>query len=941
MSAGFNIETYQIGKQDGIKSGTSQVSQEILDRIQKLENSQMNIANEYYCDFSKAEYIDSYKSSVANTGSGIIPYQYTAHWFDGFDNDDNIDYDKSKDIKFVSIKSDNSLSYTSMVKLSTETTQYGEFFTKFIDLKPFIGFKFNANVKIPRTENLEGQNNLLSGNLWFAHGTDNYGRIWVFRADTYKFENSPVNLTIYNDDMTTYKELKIAGTDFFGPVQAAGAYNFSVAHNSATIIFSEENLCIIGFMMIFAEKNGYDSENAADGNCKSYIKDVVTFVNEDGAASPKLLARNRDTDQYNHPSWVEGSEVQHIRYQAFNPCILSIQKNRVFVISAMEARLFQNNGYTTNRCLRAIITPSTGLLDDVSVKVTNTISCGDYYHDNWYHHTYSTRAASKAFKRDGISYAFISGYIPAKTTTWCSVPYVTINQVFLSEVQINNDLPSYDTDNKLRLSAANQATTYIYGHGGANGLYYNEEYNYLYVFSNYTDPILKVTRYEVDWKSKTKDTIPLINPMVKEIQISASTYYPDDYTSHYSEHLKVFDDGNKLSLMYGSKNPQSGYQQINYLSIGYDMEIINPESQIHVSSGDPKDRVCDFSIINLKNRDLIVYSIGDINDYTNTAPNNSTIYSAASSIIYSTINFYYATDTDLTWKAVNPGEEKTLNVLANKISIKAVLESNKRYDTSPEIKGLYIESWDNDKQESRQSEYYSNQISMMQNEGKAVLTADYDLNNGTIDWYVSYDGGQNFSKVTLEKEFVYTHIEAPDFRIKAVLSVTDNAKKLPIIRSYTLKSNHVVLHSDLEEIQINLMKTNFKIDTLSKASRNGLFKMFIDVFSDEAGVDKSNSDYIFYPLDGAIGGNFIVTTPQIIDSNTVTILLTTSEILDDSEKNSHINYFASLDKGVTYIEIHPNIKAQLSNTNATSNNLIIKAVFYDNAKLSALGIAWD
>ena len=117
--------------------------------------------------------------------------------------------------------------------------------------------------------------------------------------------------------------------------------------------------------------------------------------------------------------------------------------------------------------------------------------------------------------------------------------------------------------------------------------------------------------------------------------------------------------------------------------------------------------------------------------------------------------------------------------------------------------------------------------------------------------------------------------------------------------------------------------------------------MFIDVFSDEVGVDKSNSDYLFYPLDGAVGGNFIVTTPQIIDSNTVTILLTTSEILDDREKNSHINYFASLDKGVTYIEIQPNIKAQLSNTNATSNNLIIKAVFYDNAKLSALGIAWD
>ena len=137
------------------------------------------------------------------------------------------------------------------------------------------------------------------------------------------------------------------------------------------------------------------------------------------------------------------------------------------------------------------------------------------------------------------------------------------------------------------------------------------------------------------------------------------------------------------------------------------------------------------------------------------------------------------------------------------------------------------------------------------------------------------------------------------------------------------------------------MKTNFKIDTLSNASRNGLFKMITDVFSDETGIYKPKSDYIFYPLLGSVGGNYIQTVPQKVGSGSVTILITSSEVLDTTAVDSHVAYFASLDGGITFKQIYPNIKAQLSNTNSTDNTIIVKAVFYDDAKLSALGIAWD
>ena len=137
------------------------------------------------------------------------------------------------------------------------------------------------------------------------------------------------------------------------------------------------------------------------------------------------------------------------------------------------------------------------------------------------------------------------------------------------------------------------------------------------------------------------------------------------------------------------------------------------------------------------------------------------------------------------------------------------------------------------------------------------------------------------------------------------------------------------------------MITNFKIDTLAKASRNGLFKMFIDTFSDNKGIDTDNSDCIFYPTEGTIGGNYVITKPQEIESSSTAILITSSEVLDETNPNCRINYFVSLDGGVLYKPIRPNERIQLSNTNNTKNEIKVKMVFYEGAKITALGVAWD
>ena len=151
----------------------------------------------------------------------------------------------------------------------------------------------------------------------------------------------------------------------------------------------------------------------------------------------------------------------------------------------------------------------------------------------------------------------------------------------------------------------------------------------------------------------------------------------------------------------------------------------------------------------------------------------------------------------------------------------------------------------------------------------------------------------------------------------------------------------MVLHSDLEEVQINLIKTNFKIDTYTNASKNGLLKMTIDTLSSNNNIDATNSDYMYYPLVGRIGGNFARTIPEVIAEGTLTLLLTTDEILDAAKPNSKILYEVSIDGGVTFKSIVPNVKLQVNNTNSVTDTLVMKAIFYDGAQLSAWGWAWD
>ena len=924
----FSVETYEITKRKG--NNNSDISQNILNRIEDLENNQMNIFNEYYCDFSDDKFIDLYKSTIINTAQGIIPKQYINKWFDNLNNDDIVDWDKSK---FISMQN-------KALKLDSPTTAYGELYTLPIPLTKYKGFKFNANVNIPVHQTLEGKELFYKGNLWFVQGTDNYGRVWMFTANSYDEPKvSTVRLCIYNKDMTIYKETFIAGNNFFG----TGVWY--PLNGAANITFSEENICVLGLPCMNYTQNGvYCNAGLESANIQATTINVITLVDENGNASAKYIY-NSGEHNTNNNSYTRLARVS-------NKCRIIVNKNRVIYYAPLNAYYKGGSNDSSPNQKNTIIslapTNTTQGIDRVNLTMGENITQWKIIGDS------DQYASSSGFwcNRYNTDFFNIGDSIYSFCTSNMSVNVAsTFTNMFLVELKPSLTTNSLSIINSYQFDIASSCTTLMYG--GANGIYYSKKYNYLYVFYNNTySNSLYIYRYNVDWTSKTTannnsnnyvsgNTIKLTNFKTASIRLKNTTY-DSNFQKHFFDKLKVYENDDVLHLMYGENDAATTKRNLMYLCINHDMDVVGTETILY----DPNDTNFDFvnfDMIQTEGVEKIIYTCGNKDNFsTSTAPNQNKMYSPSQmTLTKSSIKWYYANNKDLQWKAINPGDQVTLPDLADDIRLKAVLESATRSNSSPEIKSLSVETWDNDFGESRKSEYYSNRIASVENDGKAVITADYDLNDGVIDWFISFNGGITFAPTELGVEFAYTHISAPDFRIKAEMYVKDNASRLPVIRSYTVKSNHIVLHSDLEEIQINLMKTNFKIDTYTNASKNGLFKMSIDTFSDKNNIDDSKSDYLWYGTLGSVGGNYIQIKPELINNNVKTILLTTDESLDDSYPNSHINYFVSVDGGITFIPIVPDIKQQVTNTNSKSSNVIFKAVFYDNAKLSAWGWAWN
>lgn len=929
--SGFNVETYEIFKKKNSTANETNYDN-LSNRVTVLENNLMSINSTFTYDFSNDDYIDFYKSTVTMTSKGIIPKQYLKTTFIDFNKDDSyVDYDNSSDIKWQ----DN------QILLNSTSVLTGTLRLSSIDVDKAVGMRFDCDYNNKDIISALSPKDILDGNLWFVSEVDNYGRLWVLSCQQFDYGTAnQINFVIYNKDMSVYKSYTLPNKALFSSSDTTVEYP---VFNSARIKFTDENIAVVVTRTIQDYRDGGHVEQ----NSSSAFTDHVTLLNE--ASNYNRLGSYSGYYVYN--TW----QVIHTLCGS-TPAEIQIGKNCIFVMPGSYKCYMDNNvEYLNNRNRNFIGYEITGSLTDL----TNIRLIKNVFKSTLPRTSGWEPGASRytVFRNSNVVYnnSFFNTFGVSKDimgSPSCPETYIGnyINQIYSLQCGINtNDMnfscETSTTDMNFVPLSCTSNDIVTYSHNGFNGIYYASN-GRLYIFGNspVNSKIGLLNCYTVDWNSRKKGSLVVNNVFSKTVQLETCSFAESEYNaydslpnSNSSTFMKIIEYNNQLHLFFMA--PQSDSIKrlcLKYMSFDYDLNVVIEETIIYTQETDTR-KLQDFNVSIFNDELLVLYSVGNRNDFKENN-SSSQLYAVKIGYVTSDIKFYYLDDVKRIWTNINSGDQAIFDGPVSKVYMKAVLESD-TYNCSPTIDNMTIQTWNNNNGVSRQSEYYSKRIEEVQDDGKGVLSADYEENDGVIDWFVSYDGGNNYNKINLNEEFIFTHLDAPDFRVKAVMSVTDNAKKLPIIHSYTLKTNSLVLHSDLEEIQINLIKTNFKIDTYTKASKNGLMKMTIDTLSDENFIDQKKSNYTFYNSYGYAGGVLLQTKPEEVSEKVRSILLSVDEICESP--NSKIVYSASADGGATFKEIKPNVKTQLTNTNSEKDQIVMKAVFYEGARLNAWGWAWD
>lgn len=305
---------------------------------------------------------------------------------------------------------------------------------------------------------------------------------------------------------------------------------------------------------------------------------------------------------------------------------------------------------------------------------------------------------------------------------------------------------------------------------------------------------------------------------------------------------------------------------------------------------------------------------------------------------YTKTKYKLSNDNGNNWFYVENGE--MLNFPTNGKELKVAIElETPSYSSliSPVINSFKVEEWGKDMQgEEKKATFVTKPLPVVYNSGKGKFFATQELNNGKIEWYISNDNGTNWNVLPYGQEFDFSSYIGDTIILKAELFSPASEMMSPEITKYTLQTSSVVMQTDLEEITINLMKTNFKIDSFTNASKNGLQNMTIDVFSDTKGINEDLSTYTFDPNLKAVGGTTIVSKVDKIKENTNIILLT----VDELPTTGSTTYEVSRDGGQTWLNIIPNTQMSIRPL-GKGTDLVLKANFTGDAKLTAWAYAWN
>lgn len=404
-------------------------------------------------------------------------------------------------------------------------------------------------------------------------------------------------------------------------------------------------------------------------------------------------------------------------------------------------------------------------------------------------------------------------------------------------------------------------------------------------------------------------------------------YEENSITDVASAPISVIKDGNIYKIAFVSNKENATYTNIHYCEIRNDFTIVRKDTNVtsDVSYNDNIPNIYKHPDGTLR----IMYSSNRLN--ANYYVIDETIYT----LTPTQATYKLSNDGGLTWVNATPGQQVAFPTKNNRLKVRIDL-SSPLLDMTPELLGYTVQEWSADGPGAIIGEFVTTTLPTTEPAVRFTLTANQLLNGGTIEWYISNDGGLTWIPVTLGQQTSFPNPINADVRIKAVINSPMGQAQSPVITEYKLVTSSTVMFSDFNNLQINLMKTNFKLDSIANTSRNAMKNLIIDTFNDTTGIDDTKSTYVFDDVNKCVKSGTVVSVVENLLVPPQYILLTVDEKLNSGS----IAYYVSRDNGVTWSQINPNVKTDISSQPA-NNKLVVKAVITGDAELSAWAYAWS
>lgn len=326
----------------------------------------------------------------------------------------------------------------------------------------------------------------------------------------------------------------------------------------------------------------------------------------------------------------------------------------------------------------------------------------------------------------------------------------------------------------------------------------------------------------------------------------------------------------------------------------------------------------------------IVYST------TQNATTGQTIQRAQYKVVNFTVKNYISNDGGSTWHPATSGEIITFPEIGDRLRVKFELKTSVP-GYSSEILGYDIIEGNDLPESDSIKTFQSTKLPSSGLISGAMLTATVDESGGgRVEWFLSNDGGLTWDETNLGEYTQFTKAYGSDIRLKAILRYPIGATKPPIIHGYGLTSYNVISASDVHDLQINMMKTNFRIAALSNATKYNMRNMVVDTFTDTTGINvaKTTSTY-----DGVLKAykNLIVETLPTEATSDPTLMTIIGE---ESIESGTVIYYGSRDGGVTWVEAVNDVVNFDSRFHPMGTSLAVKAEMTGICTLHAIAFAW-